>query len=267
MSNEFDPFRVIVSFASEANIADLFIETFTGIGLTFNITLVGRDDSSHGYRIRALQPRVIEAYDRLSSEAKLIAANAAAAKFLSKIQRMAHVPNLADFSERLKQDLRRIGWEFQDEQLVTVNARVREMFFPKNSQWDAFVAIRKEIDRAKTELVLVDPYCDREFFGILQSSSARPQNIRLLCRSNAAALKAEAKVFAAQFPGLNIELRTSPDFHDRFLMIDQSICVHIGASINHAGSRAFMISVVEDERNRTALIKAVNEAWNTGAQV
>jgi len=37
ISNEFDPFRVVVSFVSEANSADLFIETFTGIGLAFDV--------------------------------------------------------------------------------------------------------------------------------------------------------------------------------------------------------------------------------------
>jgi hypothetical protein len=174
---------------------------------------------------------------------------------------------MRNFPERLKEALQKIGWGFQEGRLVAMDAQVREMFFPKNSRWDAFVAIREEIDRAKKELVLVDAFCDREFFGILQSSIARPQNIRLLCRNNAIALKAEANAFATQYPGLNIELRTSSDFHDRFLVVDQSICVHIGASINHAGSRAFMISVVEDERNRIALIKAVNEAWNAGVQV
>jgi len=264
---EFDPFRVVVSIASEADTADLFIKTFTGIGLSFDVVLVGDDNFSHGNRIRALQPRVLTAYEQLSSEAKLAAANAAAARFLSLIERLAHVPKMQDFPVRLREALQKVGWELQEGRLVAVDAQVREMFFPKNSRWDAFVAIREQIDQAKKELVLVDPFCDREFFSILQSSIARPKNIRLLCRSNAVALKAEAKAFAAQFSGVNIELRTSSDFHDRFLVIDQSICVHIGASINHAGSRAFMISVVEDERNRSALIKAVNEAWNAGTPV
>ena len=267
LNSEFDPFRVVVSFASETDMADLFIEVFTGAGLSFDVALVGNDDYSHGNRIRALRSRVLAAYDQLSPEAKLAAANAVTARLLSRLEQLAHMPKMKDFSARLTGALQKIGWDVQDSQLVTADAKIREMFFPKNSKWDAFVAIREQIDRAKKELVLVDPFCDREFFGILQSSTARPQNIRLLCRSNAVALKPKAKAFAAQFAGVNIELRTSSDFHDRFLVIDQSICVHIGASINHAGSRAFMISVVEDERNRTALIKAVEEAWNAGTSV
>ena len=89
---EFDPFRVVVSFASEADTADLFIKTFTGIGLSFDVVLVGDDNFSHGNRIRALQPRVLTAYEQLSVEAKLAAANAAAARFLSLIERLAPTP-------------------------------------------------------------------------------------------------------------------------------------------------------------------------------
>jgi len=62
LNSEFDPLRVVLSFASQLNIADLFIETFTGSGLTFDVSLVGDDDYSHGNRIRALRPRVLEAY-------------------------------------------------------------------------------------------------------------------------------------------------------------------------------------------------------------
>jgi hypothetical protein len=257
ISNEFEPFRVVVSFASEANSADLFIETFTGIGLAFDLSLTSTEDYSHGNRIRALRPRVIAAYDALSSEGRMAAANAALHRFTS----------LRRQDDQLLAALQKIGWGFQDDRLVAVDPEVREMFFPKGSQWDGFVAIRHIIDRAQAELILVDPYCDRAFFGILDASGVRPMIVRLLCRNNPGGLKAEAQAFAAQHPQVRIELRTSADFHDRFLIVDQSTCVHIGASINHAGSRAFMISTVEDEHNRDALIKAVNQAWSAGVPV
>ena len=267
ISGEFDPFRVVVSFASEADSADLFIETFTGIGLTFDVNLLGDDDYSHGNRIRALRPRVLEAYGGLSTEAKLAAANAATGVFMSRIERLQHVPRLQGFSEQMLTAFQKIGWGFQEDRLVVLEPGIREMFFPRNSQWDAFVAIREVIDKAKCEVMLVDPYCDRAFFGILESSSARPAMVRLLCRTNPSGLKAEANAFVAQHTQVKMELRTSSDFHDRFLVVDQSTCVHVGASINHAGSRGFMISQVEDPRNRDALVKAINQAWRDGVPV
>lgn len=266
ISNEFDPFRVVIGFASEAGGADLFVETFNGVGLTFDLGLNGSDGYSHTTRIRALSPRVLKSYDGLSPEAKLAATNAAAGKFLSRIRQLQQVPGYKGLPERMLNALQKIGWGFQDDRLVTLNPDIREMFFPKGSQWDAFVAIREVMDKAQNNLMLVDPFCDDAFFGILGSSTARPKAIQLLCRNNPAALKAEAQSFGKQHQ-MNIEMRTSSDFHDRFLVVDHASCVHLGASINHAGSRAFMMSAVEDKGNREALIKALDEAWKTGGPV
>src|SRR5258708_2444809 len=218
ISSEFDPFRVVVSFASETRIADLFIETFTAIGLTFDVNLAGDDNHSHGNRIRALRPRVLCAYDGLSAEAKLAAANAATGRFMSRLQRLKHLPQTQKFSEQILTAFQKIGWGVQEDRLVALDPEIREMFFPRNSQWDAFVAIRKVIDKAKREVTLVDPYCDGAFFGVLESSIARPVSVRLLCRNNPSGLKAEASAFVAQHTQVGIELRTSSDFHDRFLV-------------------------------------------------
>ena len=258
ISSEFDPFRVLVSVASETNNADLFIEAFSGSGLAFDLNLTSAESYSHGTRIRALRPRVVSAYDALSLEARLVASNAALHRLTGR------KPMLND---QLVAALERIGWGFRDDRLVTIDPEVREMFFPRDSQWDGFVAIRQIIDTVKKDVILVDPYCDRAFFGILESSGMRSMTVRLLCYRNAVGLKAEAQAFAAQHPEVAIELRTSRDFHDRFLVVDGVACVHIGASINHAGSRAFMIRTVEDKRNREALIRAVEEAWDAGGSV
>ena len=208
ISSEFDPFRVVVSFASEAGGADLFVETFNGVGLTFDVGLSADDDFSHTTRIRALSPRVLKSYEGLSLEAKLAAANAATGKFLSRIQQLQKVPDYNGLPERMLNALRKIGWGFQDDRLVALDPEVREMFFPKGSQWDAFVAICDVIDKAQSNLMLVDPFCDGAFFGILHSSTSRPKAVQFLCRKNPAALKAEAQAFGSQHQ-MDIELRTS----------------------------------------------------------
>jgi hypothetical protein len=213
-----------------------------------------------------LSARVLKSYEGLSPEAKLAAANAATGKFLSRIQRLQKAPGYKGLPERMLNALQKIGWGFQDDRLVALDAEVREIFFPKGSQWDAFVAIRAVLNKAQNNLMLVDPFCDGAFFDILHSSTARPKAVQLLCRKNPTALKAEAQAVSSQHQ-VAIELRTSSDFHDRFLVVDQAACFHLGASINHAGSRDFMISAVEDARNRDALIKALDEAWRDGAPI
>jgi hypothetical protein len=258
---DLDPFRVVVSFCSQTNNADLFLDVFIGAGLVFDASLVGADNFSHGNRIRALRPRVLSAYDSLNSEAKLAVANAAISRFIILTERLPAI------SVQMVEALAKIGWAVRDKILVAAEPQIREIFFPKGSQWDAFVAIREFIDKAKASLLLIDPYCDREFFGLLQSSAARPLNVRLLCRNNPGGLKAEAKAFMSQYCHVKVELRTSSDFHDRFLIVDETVCIHIGASINHAGSRGFMISQIEDASNRHILLQASEDAWRKGAPV
>ena len=50
--------------------------------------------------------------------------------------------------------------------------------------------------------------------------------------------------FNAQYPKLSV--KTTTDFHDRFLIIDKTEVYHIGASIKDAGKKSFGITKIED---------------------
>lgn len=51
-------------------------------------------------------------------------------------------------------------------------------------------------------------------------------------------------IFNAQYPKLSI--KTTTDFHDRFLIIDKVAVYHIGASIKDVGKKSFGITKIED---------------------
>lgn len=71
----------------------------------------------------------------------------------------------------------------------------------------------------------------------------------------------EIQTFISQYTDYSVELRKTNEFHDRFLVIDEAKCWHIGASIKDAGNKAFMISLIEDDGNRDALIKQIEKSW------
>lgn len=50
--------------------------------------------------------------------------------------------------------------------------------------------------------------------------------------------------FNEQYP--NLEVNYTGVFHDRFLIIDEKIAYHIGASIKDAGKKCFGINIIED---------------------
>lgn len=254
---ELDPFRVILGVVAARRNSDILVEVASAAGLRFDASVSGGAAYSHKTRVRELAPRILIAYDELSEPAALGAANAMVAVLHSH----------DDILIKAADALRRVGWEIRNAELVVVDPDVREIFFPKGSRWDAYVVLRDLFAKALTELVVVDAYCDNTVFQLLAAQSQNSLTVRILCWQSATAVAGEAKAFVAQFPGWIVHVRQAKDFHDRFVVIDGNSCVHIGASINGAGKTAFMISTVEDQVNRDALLKQIETSWARAVQL
>jgi hypothetical protein len=205
-----------------------------------------------------LRPRILEAYDAIAEDQQLTAARAAVAALMSIDDSAA---------AKAAEALARAGWEIRDSELAVRTPEVREVFFPKGSQWDAFVVLRQVFAEAKTTLTIVDPYCDGTVFQMLAARDLTSLEVKILCAKNAEAVAAEAKKFVAQYPGVTVRLRQAKDFHDRFVAVDNTHCIHVGASIKDAGKTAFMVSRVEDSDNRKALLAAIQGSWTSASPV
>lgn len=252
-----DPFRVVIGVVAGEQNSDILIELASAAGLRFDTALSGQAAFSHKTRVRELVPRILAAYDALTQPAALGAANALVAALESH----------GEIFGKATDSLRRVGWDVHNSELVVADPDLREMFFPKGSHWDAYVTLRDLFATALTELVIIDAYCDQTVFQLLAARKDRPLTVRILCWKSATAVAREAKAFAAQFSAWAIHVRQAKDFHDRFVMIDGTSCVHIGASINGAGKSAFMISKVEDQANRDALLTQIEATWSAATQV
>jgi hypothetical protein len=143
----------------------------------------------------------------------------------------------------------------------------REKFFPKGSQYDAYVKIRELFRAATKSIVIIDPYLDETLFPLLLVNEKGNVNIKLLTFAVPPDFSLETRKFLEQHSHFNVEIRRSKEFHDRFIIIDDSRCFHIGASIKDAGARAFMISEVEDELNKNELIKQLEAVWNNALPI
>jgi hypothetical protein len=95
--------------------------------------------------------------------------------------------------------------------------------------FEYFDEIRKIIELAKRDLLFVDPYLDAEFVSRYLGLVATGVTIRLLAREKLKTLLPAVDVFARQ-NGANIQIRSAPDFHDRFLLVDGVSCYQSGAS-------------------------------------
>lgn len=109
---------------------------------------------------------------------------------------------------------------------------------------------------------MVDPYLDGSVLIALGTISAASLEIRLLTHNIPSDFPQEARKFLAQHAKFKLEVRRSKEFHDRFIVLHNDECWHVGCSIKDAGSKAFMLSKIEDQENRTSLVNQLNKSWS-----
>jgi hypothetical protein len=104
------------------------------------------------------------------------------------------------------------------------------------------------------------PSCQRVTIHILANRIGPPHDVQDLLDS--------AVAFNAYYGGLlSLVLKTSDRFHDRFIIVDDDVVYHLGASIWDAGNKCWMFSCVNDDAIKTAIIKEWNRAWGAGVQI
>ncbi len=120
-----------------------------------------------------------------------------------------------------------------------------------NGEWfDAFDFIVGIIRKAKKSIILVDPYCDNKALSFLKYKSEGVEV--LICNTSKSKLEnEELSRFESQY-GV-IKVRTLSNLHDRFLIIDEEECYDLGASLNYAGKKLFMINKIDT----TAVVKEI----------
>lgn len=223
------------------------------VGLSVNWKLSEKENYSDKTRIAAYRPRIDTAYNDLCEEDRVRIAYIVADE-LSK----------CDLGEELDIALRTIGWQIESGKLAPNSQSVRELFFPKQSQHDAYVQIRTIFQRSTTSIFVVDPFINQMILTLFASSLQQNMTFRLLTAKVPADFGHEAKTWSSQYQDAILEVRTTREFHDRFVVIDDSTCWHIGASIKDAGNKAFMLSAIEDEKNCRALLAQMEESWQSG---
>ena len=110
--------------------------------------------------------------------------------------------------------------------------------------YDAFEQMKKFVRMAKTELIVIDPYFDDSVLPLI--AQKRPSVTVLVVKNLRKNLLHAVDVakFNAQH-GNTLTVKESTVFHDRFLIIDKSILIHVGASLNFLGKRCFAFASLD----------------------
>ena len=128
--------------------------------------------------------------------------------------------------------------------------KVNEIYF-KGQIYDAYSKILDILKEAKNEIIIIDSFLDKSILDMIRNIDV---NV-ILITSNKSKLK-DTDIEKYQLQYTNLVVKYDNTFHDRYIIIDKNAIYHLGASINHAGSKTFFINILEDEIVKDLLVNS-----------
>ena len=128
--------------------------------------------------------------------------------------------------------------------------------------FDYFDEVRKVIGSAQKELFFVDPYLDSEFASRYLAQVPSGVFIRLLGRKGLPSLLPAVDLMRKQ-TGINIDVRSCPSLHDRFLFVDQRTGFQSGASFKD-GAKTAPTTFTEVTDAFQPVLATYEALWATG---
>ncbi|MDO5012639.1 MAG: ORF6N domain-containing protein [Pseudomonadota bacterium] len=122
----------------------------------------------------------------------------------------------------------------------------QKVFF-EGQFYDAFVQMKRFVRMAKKELVVIDPYFDDSCLPLVaQKRPGVAVTVVVCARGHRKLHDIDVAQFNRQHAN-SLTVNESESFHDRYLVIDRSTLVHVGASLNSLGKKCFAFSTLGAE--------------------
>ena len=110
--------------------------------------------------------------------------------------------------------------------------------------YDAFDQMKKFVRMAKKELIIIDPYFADCVLPLVAQKRKGVSVLVVKNSRNRLLHDVDVAQFNAQYAG-SLSVKVSDRFHDRFLVIDRTALIHVGASLNHLGEKCFAFSSLD----------------------
>ena len=122
------------------------------------------------------------------------------------------------------------------------NVKETQGIFFQGQIFDAYAKFESFLSSAKKEIILIDNYVD---LSILQRLAKKKKGVNVIIYTDPRTklTAQDVQTFNAQYPTLTLNYTTRT--HDRFLIIDNSIIYHIGASLKDLGKKCFCFDVLD----------------------
>ena len=110
--------------------------------------------------------------------------------------------------------------------------------------YDAFEQMKKFVRMAKKELIIIDPYFADSVLPLVAQKRSGVEVLVVKNSRNKLLHDVDVNQFNVQY-GNTLTVEVSDRFHDRFLIIDKTTLIHVGASLNHLGKKCFAFSSLD----------------------
>ncbi|MBU3013267.1 virulence RhuM family protein [Poseidonibacter lekithochrous] len=117
---------------------------------------------------------------------------------------------------------------------------LKQGIFYNGQIFDAYVFISDLIKKSKKSIILIDNYIDDSTLTLF--SKNLDINILIYTQTISKKLKLDLEKYNKQYKNLNV--KTTKNFHDRFMIIDNEKVFHIGASLKDLGSKTFAFTQI-----------------------
>jgi len=135
------------------------------------------------------------------------------------------------------------------------NTTIKQGVFFEGQFFDAYAFVSDILKEATQSIVLMDNYVDETTLVHLCAKSKSGVSIKIITKKISKELQLDVEKYNKQYNGLTVyEYKNS---HDRFLIMDNKIIYHIGASLKDLGNKWFAFSKFEDDN--LELLEKINK--------
>lgn len=130
-----------------------------------------------------------------------------------------------------------------NDMLKKINNSNEYKIFYEDQIYDSYSLIIDIIESAKNKIVIIDNYIDNSVLKMLTKKN-KNVDVILITSNNYKITQLDISKFNEQYPTLKINI--TQKFHDRFIIIDDKIMYHCGASLKDLGKKCFAITKMEN---------------------
>ena len=122
--------------------------------------------------------------------------------------------------------------------------------FYEGQIYDSYSLVIDILSKARKEIIIIDNYAGKKLFDIIKNIKV---NIKVYTENidNTAREKYEKQYS-------NLEIINTNIFHDRFVIIDNKVLYHSGASFKDLGKKCFVITKMEDNNILKELLNKIS---------